>query len=456
MKGDERHTRKGAFGKALIAIGFFCFGFLYGYLARQNNFFPSGIISFAFESIRQTHENGPERHAAGALGPGGMTEEQRLEAQRLESLNYVSGGSPAPGVSGVTVYVPRLAFDGLSYYCAGHRPEARLIDMYGKVLHSWSYDIRRLEPSLTPETDQAWIHVYLFENGDLCAIYAGGLGLIKLDKDSHLIWRYPGKTHHDLFAAEDGSLYVLTHEARIIPRINPCRPVLNDFITELSADGKLLRQVSILYAFERSDYAPLLDRMPRIRDILHTNSLRVLDGALASRSPVFARGNVLISVREIDTIAIVDMAAERVVWAASGMWRRQHQPSLLENGDMLLFDNNADHGASRVIEFEPLTGRIVWKYGGDIASGFYSQLGGSAQRLPNGNTLIVESCHGRAFEVTRDNTMVWEFTNPAREGDRNELIPEIWGMVRIRPESSLGWLARKASPEKPNAGPTAE
>lgn len=435
MSRADNPSKKKGIGRAVVLVGFFLFGILYGYFARQNDLFPSRLISFAYESI----------FGAGAPGaaPGRehLTKTQRLEIERLESLGYSSGASPAPEASGVTIYEPRRAFDGLSCYCAGHRPEAWLIDMKGNVVHTWSYDIRSIEPDLPPQADQTWIHVHLFENGDLCAIYEKGYGLIKLDKDSRLLWRYPGKAHHDLEVAGDGRIYVLTHEAGIIPRINARRPVMDDFITVLSPEGRFLRRVSILEAFEKSDYAPELDRMPRTRELLHTNSIRVLDGSQVGRSPLFAKGNVLISARQIDTIAIVDMEAERVVWAVTGMWRQQHQPSLLADGNMLIFDNNTGHDASRVIEFEPLSKRIVWQYGGDSGSHFYSELSGAVQRLPNGDTLIVESCRGRAFEVTPDKAIVWEFFNPAREGDHNELIPDIWKMVRVGPASALPWLA---------------
>jgi len=36
----------------------------------------------------------------------------------------------------------------------------------------------------------------------------------------------------------------------------------------------------------------------------------------------------------------------------------------------------------------------------------------SAQRLPNGNTLITEGSDGRIFEVTRDHELVWEYISP--------------------------------------------
>jgi hypothetical protein len=43
---------------------------------------------------------------------------------------------------------------------------------------------------------------------------------------------------------------------------------------------------------------------------------------------------------------------------------------------------------------------------------FYSGFISSAQRLPNGNTLITEGAKGRIFEVTREREIVWEYVSP--------------------------------------------
>ncbi len=43
---------------------------------------------------------------------------------------------------------------------------------------------------------------------------------------------------------------------------------------------------------------------------------------------------------------------------------------------------------------------------------YYSPFISSAQRLPNGNTLITEGSGGRIFEVTPEHEMVWEYISP--------------------------------------------
>jgi hypothetical protein len=79
--------------------------------------------------------------------------------------------------------------------------------------------------------------------------------------------------------------------------------------------------------------------------------------------------------------------------------------------------NDKHRDYSRVTEFNPVTLEIVWEYTADKAGfrdryRFYSPYISSAQRLPNGNTLITEGSDGRIFEVTRQYETVWEYINP--------------------------------------------
>ena len=75
---------------------------------------------------------------------------------------------------------------------------------------------------------------------------------------------------------------------------------------------------------------------------------------------------------------------------------------------------------SRVLQFNPVTLEITWQYTPlehgcflfTDASKFYSSYISSAQRLPNGNTLITEGSDGHLLEVTPEHEIVWEYINP--------------------------------------------
>jgi hypothetical protein len=171
-------------------------------------------------------------------------------------------------------------------------------------------------------------------------------------------------------------------------------------------------------------------------DYLHTNSIQVVTPAQAANAPFAAPGQVLLSLREVGTVALLDLAQAEVVWAMRGPWLRQHDADLLPNGRLLLFDNEgAPDYTSRVLELDPATQAITWSYAGDQRHPFYSRVRSAQERLPNGNTLVTESDGGRLFEVTRGGEIVWEYVNPVRGGVAGELIPILsWGQ-RIDPQA---------------------
>jgi hypothetical protein len=60
-----------------------------------------------------------------------------------------------------------------------------------------------------------------------------------------------------------------------------------------------------------------------------------------------------------------------------------------------------------------ISNQVVWIYCSKNDQNFYSTIGGSEQRLPNGNTLICSDTQGHFFEVTAGDTLVvWEYINP--------------------------------------------
>jgi hypothetical protein len=68
-------------------------------------------------------------------------------------------------------------------------------------------------------------------------------------------------------------------------------------------------------------------------------------------------------------------------------------------------------------EKKNISKQIVWTYSSKNNTSFFSTIGSSAQRLPNGNTFICAMNDGNFFEVAPDSSIVWEYINPAtREG----------------------------------------
>jgi hypothetical protein len=133
-------------------------------------------------------------------------------------------------------------------------------------------------------------------------------------------------------------------------------------------------------------------------------------------------GNIMVSFAKINTVAIIDKKSGDILWhwGTGGELAHQHSPHLLDNGNILIYDNGFHPQGlalnfSRVVEVNWKKSEMVWSYegpeGGTLKMLFFSSMYSNCQRLPNGNTLICEGMTGRIFEVTPYQTLVWEYVN---------------------------------------------
>jgi hypothetical protein len=381
---------------------------------------------------------------------------QALIAQREETADpYMTDQwrKARDDAEGVTTQDSKRALEGYTLYTSAGEAAAHLIGMDGRVLHEWRRPyseiwnnqaaVKKPQPDAMILMDKA----RLLPNGDLLAIYAAagdtpwGYGMVKLDRDSNVIWSYLAHTHHDFDIAPDGRILVLTNDFSSdklegLGKLD--QPYLEDFVVVLSPDGKEMKKISLTRALAQSRYKLLHLAIPSyaLGDPLHTNSVQYIDANLARNFAFAKEGDVLVSFRDISAVAVLSLDSGQLTWATRGPWLWQHDASLLPNGRITLFDNLGgfrDGNSARVLEFDPKSGAVTWIYQGDDAHPFHSPLRSSAETLPNGNVLITESDGGRLFEVTREGEIVWNFVNPTRGGAHGEMIAiATWGQ-RIDP-----------------------
>jgi hypothetical protein len=366
---------------------------------------------------------------------------------------------PHPGERqppGLSICKEGLAFDGFTLVTTTEGAEVHLYDRAGKVVHRWTMPTDL--PGLKGKGLTNWEQCHLYPNGDLLALCcpAGdipyGFGVVKLDKDSKLLWHHKGNFHHDLEVGEDGRIFLfeLTTVARRPPALESLPEDFKDErIVVLSPEGEEERSFSLLGAFIGTPYletllsvnvmdndpgmhAPLMPHPPGMAfppgfppqgddpkltapakpkpttDIFHANSVRILRKAMASKFPQFKAGQLLLSLHTPSLLALLDLDTQAVVWAARGPWQRQHDAQFLDNGRILLFDNSGSPSGSRVLEYDPASYAISWSFGGTRETTFRSVFRGRCQRLPNGNTRITEP-QQRIFEVTAGKEIVWQF-----------------------------------------------
>ena len=188
---------------------------------------------------------------------------------------------------------------------------------------------------------------------------------------------------------------------------------------------------------------------------MHSNSVDLVRRTISGPGGEIRKGQLLVSMRDIQSIGAVDLESGKLTWALRGDWSAQHDPDILDNGRMLIFDNLGHigpGGRSRIVEFDPFTREVYWEYTGTEGEIFFSYLRGGQKRLANGNVLITETDNVRLFEVTPDKEIVWEYLSPHRGGPEGEFVAVITGGTRYSADS-LTFLDYKDSAKTAFAGP---
>ncbi len=128
-----------------------------------------------------------------------------------------------------------------------------------------------------------------------------------------------------------------------------------------------------------------------------------------------ADGSLQLSIRNLDVVVEVDPETDAIVSVVGApgeydVMREQHDPHRLEAAGTLLV---ADSKNNRVVELDVETGEPVWSFTGESVR---LQWPRDADRLPNGNTLVVDSRNFRVLEVNASGGVVWEYSLSDRVG----------------------------------------
>lgn len=352
---------------------------------------------------------------------------------------------------GVTIYNSNRAWSGYTLFCEifphlkrENEPKRAiyLIDMQGNLVHEWYVET----------TLQSYSHLLpngnlIYPTHDRSEIAPGTAGLYEIDSDSNVIWHYRCRADHDFQVLPNNNLMINTITESMCPALGP-ELKRHPYIIEITRDKKLvwewrgekhLEELRLLLSPESWEHLMERAHGEFAFDWAHNNTLQIIppnvtyEKEKASGYPIrFKPGNIFISYRSLDVIGVISRETSKIVWAwGPSVLDGQHKPHMLENGNILIFDNGTLRGYSRVIEFNPLNELVEWEYRADPKEAFFSRAIFGAQRLPNGNTLICDGMNSRLFEITPEKEIVWEFINPYHKSNAR---PSIYRCTRYSPK----------------------
>lgn len=343
------------------------------------------------------------------------------------------------------------------------------MDMHGNIAHKWitPYPVwyaqllkdgtllvalrTALDIKQVPEKDD-----YTFMGGSFQI-------LMEMDWNGKILRQYsnPGM-HHDFRKLENGNYIVLGWEkipADFQKKIKggPSGTEINgnimygDTIFEVNPDTKEI--VWTWSAMKHMDpHIEVIGALYGRSEWTHFNSLDVLEN-----------GDLMTDSRRTDSAYIIDRKTGNIKWRWGGnvYWNEKTNqidyhfteegeelspylggphdchviPSGLPGGgNMLCYDNGIYADRSRAVEVNIASGKVLWESSGNgfIGRNSFSPFISSAQRLPNGNTLICDGGNGKFREVTKDNKVVWEYIRPT--GNQAYLKWSVFRAFRYGPD----------------------
>lgn len=394
------------FGCFVMAV--LCLCFVYGIAVGKWHVFPHNFLKAGWDSLKRLKDKGrtPE-----FLSPA---------VYEKEGVDVCLSEQVCPGVTLVTGYWK----EGENWDVGIH-----LIDSQGNILHKWCCNPRDIwstsphqdvnEPYIVSEK-KTYVHgTLLLPNGEVI-FNLEYFGLVKLNSKSEVIWKLPYRTHHSIFQDDDGSIWVCgirLHGERVpeLPGMKP--PFREDTILNVSLEGVVKHEISILEKIYESDYHGLLRSYTH--GVLHLNDVEVLSHQKANAFDLFEVGDIMVSMRTINTVFVIDGETERIKWSLTYPFGAQHDPDFTDDGYITVFDNHmnqrfrpSERRGSRIVRIEPSTRKAMTLYGWKENQYFFTHSCGKHQHLPNENILITESVPGRVFEINRNGEVVWSWVAP--------------------------------------------
>ena len=352
---------------------------------------------------------------------------------------------PTVFATGTTLYNPERSSAGYTLFApVGKKPDGSstvfLINMSGAVVQQWSVPLFALHARLLPNGNLLFLGQSEKEPAGrpgLGKFWMGGAAgtILELDWDGKTVFQHEDlNMHHDAVRLPNGHTLYLAWER--VPAVLQRKirggikgsefsdgVMFNDYLIEIDARGKTVwtwranahldPDIDIIGPFYKRE------------EWCHGNSLAVL-----------ANGNIALTSRALDSIMIIEKKSGKIIFRRgntayldkkTGRIEYRNGPDFMGGphgaeviaaglpgaGHLLCYDNGLYNFASRAVEIDGATSKLVWQSSQPgMGRKHFSDIMGSSQRLPNGNTLICDGANGRFFEETAQHGLVWEYQNP--------------------------------------------
>jgi hypothetical protein len=411
---------------ALFLFAVFAAGSTYGYFVHRSELFPYGVLqeaSAAYKAARaQSRRQEPTSFLAYVPGAGHRPSATRIAAEQPDDWILVTGGP----------------YEFLEE-CPRFGCLAWIVDRDGRVIHHWETDLEELwrnASHVVGRTDPAsfkWIGAELLRDGSLIVAFHNdrafpeGAGLAKFDRDGKLVWRSSDQhVNHWFTFGPDGTIYAPGHSILDTPAplgatqhrlICERVKAQTDHVAIIDADGNVRERIDVIDLLVANGYAGLVRLTKNDCDPLHLNFVQYIDAGTASRLAGVEAGDLLLSLRNINTLLIFSPRTRTIKWIETGRYIEQHSPRFLADGSLIVFDNTGGDrrfGGAQILREQigkQESAVIAPRAAVPLGTEFSSEYAGNIAVGPNGDRLLVAlTTLGEILEIDlASGTPLWRY-----------------------------------------------
>jgi hypothetical protein len=361
---------------------------------------------------------------------GGDKVDLEAQSHRFNSLkgfqfNYTANTRPDLG------YVLVNRYDGDVEYSV-----FELFDLNTqKIVHKWNvtkldsvwasalYEAEYLDDmSLRNRSSRArGLHGLLTENGDLYS-HLTDAPFLKFDLCSNVdVINQDRIYHHSLEEDEEGDFWMPN---RMIPKTVRLGDdnFKDDGISHISKNGDVLFEKSVIQILDENDLSYLIYGQGKFNnDPIHLNDIQ----PVLTDGKYWNKGDVFLSIRELSMILLYRPSTNKVIWHRQGPWLHQHDVDVLNDHQILIFNNNAASSGIRGLEVRGHSNALLYDFDTQsIHSHFqegFEKLDISAKTQGRseliGDELFVEdTTAGRLVQFDKNGNITWQYVNTAGDG----------------------------------------
>ena len=275
-------------------------------------------------------------------------------------------------------------------------------------------------------------HPFLTEDSGL--IFHGISPLVKIDKNSQLVWQnQKNEFHHSIEQDHEGNIWVPTmvYPYQIDKRYvgteygrKGSHVYRDDARTKVSSDGEILFQKSVSNILIENNLSALLfgytgDR--NFYDPIHLNDIQ----PVLTDGPYWKRGDLFLSLRHQSMIILYRPSSNKIIWKGLKHIAAQHDIDILDDHRISIFNNNQ----YLLYDGQKVDGHnevVIYDFNKDSYSKYFDESlkqndvrtfsEGKSKILENGDLFIEEQNYGRLLYFNEDTSLQWQYVNRADNG----------------------------------------